>query len=152
MSYDSTQDTIAHIERVRELLYQVEMQVAKRGAEHDTTKLEEPEKSMYDRFTPKLRSSVYMSDAYKRFLEEMGPALAHHYEHNSHHPEHYPNGIDGMSLLDLIEMLADWKAAGERHADGGSLERSIHQNQERFGYDDVMRLRLLRTADELGWL
>lgn len=26
--------------------------------------------------------------------------------------------VNGMDLLDVLEMLVDWKAAGERHKDG----------------------------------
>lgn len=59
-------------------------------------------------------------------------------------------GFDEMCLLDLIEMLADWKAATERHADG-DLRRSIEQNAKRFGYDESMTHRLHLTAKRLGW-
>jgi hypothetical protein len=79
----------------------------------------------------------------------MGEALKHHYAANSHHPEHYENGIAGMSLLDLIEMVCDWKAATERHADGDLL-RSIEQNQDRFGYSDELKSILLATVAEMG--
>ena len=49
----------------------------------------------------------------------MGPALQHHYEDNCHHPEHYRNGIHDMNMVDLIEMLCDWRAAIKRyHPDG----------------------------------
>ena len=58
-------------------------------------------------------------------------------------------GIRGMSLLDLTEMLCDWKAATMRHNDG-DLARSININQQRFGYSDEMRLILHNTARELG--
>jgi hypothetical protein len=77
--------------------------------------------------------------------------LEHHYEHNSHHPEHYPSGITGMSLLDVMEMLIDWKAASERHTDG-DIMRSIEQNQERFGYSDDLRSIFENTAREMGWV
>ena len=50
---------------------------------------------------------------------EARPGLAHHYAHNSHHPEHYENGIAGMDLLDLVEMFCDWKAASERNPTDG---------------------------------
>jgi hypothetical protein len=39
--------------------------------------------------------------------------------------------VDGMNLLDLVEMFCDWKAATMRHADG-DISRSITQNTERF--------------------
>lgn len=56
-------------------------------------------------------------------------------------PEH---GMGGMNLLDLIEMLCDWKAATLRHADG-DIVRSVEQNQKRFGYSDELRQIFLNT-------
>jgi hypothetical protein len=44
-----------------------------------------------------------------------------------------------MDLVQVIEMLADWKAATLRHADG-SLTRSIIQNADRFGYDKTFMM------------
>jgi hypothetical protein len=105
---------------------------------------------MYDEFTPKLRDSTYGSDEYKGFLKDMGAALQHHYANNSHHPEHYPNGINGMSLLDVIEMLADWKAATSRHADG-DIQKSLEINKARFGISDQLAEMLANTVKELGW-
>jgi hypothetical protein len=48
-------------------------------------------------------------------------------------------------------MLADWKAATLRHADG-DLARSIEQNAERFGYGDEIKRLLIHTAAYFGWL
>jgi hypothetical protein len=77
--------------------------------------------------------------------------IEHHYAANDHHPEHYPNGIAGMSLLSLIEMLADWKAAGERTREG-SMRQSLEVNRRRFGPDDMLYGILENTARELGWV
>lgn len=150
-AYDSRPDTLAHIAQVRSNLSVVIAGLFDRSRDHDLSKLEEPEKSVFDEMTPKLKGSTYGSDEYKAFLASMKPALDHHYAHNSHHPEHYPNGIAGMCLLDLIEMLADWKAATMRHADG-SLSKSIEINQKRFGYSDEMKSILTNTAQRMGWL
>lgn len=60
-------------------------------------------------------------------------------------------GFSSMTLLDLIEMLADWKAAGERHADG-SLPDSLVKNRERFKISPELFQILKATATELGWL
>lgn len=150
MTYDSTADTLAHITRVQQLLEQVRNELTIRAAHHDDSKLQEPEKSVFDVVTPRLQGLTYGSDAYKASLAEMGPALDHHYAHNSHHPEHYTNGVDGMSLLDIIEMLADWKAAGERHADG-SMVKSLATNKKRFGLSDRLASILENTRKELGW-
>lgn len=150
MNYDSTQDTLNHIRRVQELLSDMQSRIAKRAIAHDISKLEEPEKSCFDEFTPKLKASAYGSDEYKGFLEGMGIALKHHYENNSHHPEFYNDGIEGMSILDLIEMFCDWKAATERHADG-SIERSIKLNKDRFKISDQLVNILENTRKEMSW-
>ena len=148
VDYDSRVDSSNHIERVRVLLGDVISNLQNRADVHDETKLHSPEKECFDKYTPLLRGATYGSDEYRGFLEGMGTALEHHYVHNSHHPEHYANGVYGMSLLDLIEMLVDWKAASERHEDGDLL-RSIKINQKRYGFDDHLREILVRTAEEL---
>lgn len=150
MTYDSANDTIEHIGNVDRLLEKVIINLEWRSSEHDASKLQEPEKSMYDEFTPKLKTSTYGSDEYKRFLKDMGVALKHHYENNSHHPEHYPDGINGMSLLDVIEMLCDWKAAGMRHADG-DIRKSLEINVGRFDISEQLEKILRNTVEELGW-
>lgn len=60
-------------------------------------------------------------------------------------------GYRGMSLLDVIEMLADWYAATKRHADG-DLAKSIEINAKRFGYGEDLKGILQNTARELGWI
>ena len=89
MTYNSAQDTIDHIKKVMELLEKIVINLEYRSARHDESKLEEPEKSMYDKFTPMLRGSTYGSEEYKGFLKDMGEALQHHYKVNTHHPEHF---------------------------------------------------------------
>ena len=131
MTYDSTEDTRKHSERVRQLLSFVTYELTARARSHDASKLREPELSIFNEYTPKLSDSTYGSDEYKSFLTGMGEGIAHHYAHNRHHPEHFPEGIDGMTLIDLMEMLMDWKAATERH-DNGDISRSIRLNAERF--------------------
>lgn len=149
--YDSTVDTKNHIARVRELMSVCSSEILKRANVHDASKLEEPEKSTFDYATPRLAGSTYGSDEYKGFLAELKPALDHHYSRNSHHPEHYKNGVDGMSLLDVLEMLCDWKAAGERH-NNGSIQRSLEINKDRFKVSPQLQSILENTAKEMGWM
>ena len=149
--YDSREDTLEHIRTVQRFLRMAIRDLEHRALMHDDSKLGEPEKSVFDEYTPKLRDSTYGSDEYKAFLAGMGAGLAHHYEVNDHHPEHFAHGIKDMDLIQVIEMLADWKAATLRHADG-SLARSIAVNHERFGYGIEMHRLLWNTAERLGWL
>lgn len=145
---DSRQATCEHISVVQRLLATVIIELQDRLLGHDKSKLESPEIEVFDEFTPKLRGLTYGSPEYKDALARMKPALDHHYAVNRHHPEHFPDGIRGMNLVDLMEMLADWKAATLRHADG-DINRSIEINQKRFGYSDDLKRILLNTLDVL---
>ncbi len=148
MSYDSTKDTQDHIKTVRHFMSVVIMNLSDRRNLHDRSKLESPEKEMYDEFTPRLRELTYGSDKYKATLKEMGAALKHHYENNTHHPEHFANGINGMSLLNLIEMFCDWQAAALRHADG-DFDKSLEINRKRFAMSDQLYEIFVNTAKEI---
>jgi hypothetical protein len=150
MSYDSAVDTQAHINRVRALLHEAIGNFRRRAEVHDQSKLIDPEKAIFDVVTPKLKALTYGSDEYKASLAEMGPALQHHYQHNTHHPEHYESGVNGMDLFDLLEMLIDWKAATERHADG-SITRSLDINKDRFSLSDQTLSLLANTVRSFGW-
>jgi hypothetical protein len=149
--YDSASDTLVHIDQVRSLINQVVEDLRHRASVHDASKLRDPEKQTFDQFTPKLAASTYGSDEYKQFLVGMGDGLNHHYAENDHHPEHWQHGIADMDLIQVIEMLADWKAATLRH-ENGSLSRSIAQNAERFGYGVEFYRLLWNTALRMGWL
>lgn len=150
--YDSAADTAKHIDRVNQLLTEVRHRLAKRGEIHDASKLLPPEKEIFDEWTPVLAAMEYGSTGYMANLENLRPALAHHYANNSHHPEHFRNGVAGMSLLDLVEMFCDWKAAGERHADGGDIMRSVELNSRRYVLDPQLVQILRNTALEMGWI
>lgn len=150
-SYDSRPDTFLHSQRVAELMVQVVKAALDRTYCHDRSKTEPPEVDVFDEMTPKLAGSTYGSDEYKGFLSHMKVGLDHHYAANRHHPEHFDGGVNGMTLVDLVEMLADWKAATERH-DNGSLTRSLPIQQDRFGMSDQLTAILTNTAREFGWL
>jgi hypothetical protein len=148
--YDSAADTLRHIMRVRDLLGEFAVELIRRGAVHDQSKLGPDEKPLFDEMTPKLAALTYGTEEYKASLAALGPALQHHYAANSHHPEHYETGVDGMTLHDLVEMFCDWKAATERTANG-SFFQSLPHNQKRFALTDQLVSIFLNTARELGW-
>lgn len=141
-------DTFRHIERVRNLLNLVVRELLRRGEEHDQTKLAPPEVGPFTDFTPKLAATTYGSPEYEEFRRQLKPALDHHYAHNRHHPEHWKSGVSDMNLIDIIEMLVDWKAASERHHDG-NIRKSIEKNADRFGLSPQLVRILENTADVL---
>ncbi|MDH3379025.1 MAG: DUF5662 family protein [Gammaproteobacteria bacterium] len=147
--YDSTLDTQTHIQEVQDALGVIMAELGTRAMVHDKSKLEEPEKSIFDEVTPRLRALTYGSPEYKASLVDMGDALTHHYAKNSHHPEHYNTGIQGMDLLDVVEMFCDWCAATQRHKDGNIL-RSITQNEKRFSTGPVLASIFRNTAIRYG--
>lgn len=152
MDYDSTEATKEHQKKVGEFLKVIIRELEVRAMEHDESKLQEPEKSIFDEYTPRLAGCTYGSDEYKQYLSEMDVALRHHYRCNRHHPEffHKDIGIGYMNLIDLIEMFCDWKAATMRHNDG-NIAKSIEINEERFNISTQLTWILRNTANWLGW-
>ena len=155
---DQRPKTLEHIKEVRAKINHVVYRLGLRADQHDKSKLESPEREIFDEYTPKLRDTTYGSDEYKTYLKEMKVALDHHYANNRHHPEHFKNMQDGgkweplkhMDLIDIIEMLCDWKAATMRHADGDIL-KSIEINQRRFKYSNELKAIFINTVKSLHW-
>lgn len=147
---DSRVATHEHIKQVQWFLAQIIRDLLDRSLVHDQSKLRPPEVELFDEYTDKLADTTYGSPEYQEYLEKIRPALEHHYARNRHHPEHFPGGVGDMNLLDVIEMIADWKAASLRHHDGNIL-KSIQHNQQRFGYGDDVKRLLVNTVNYLGY-
>ena len=145
LDYDSKADTLLHIKRVNELLIEAASELLRRGKVHDNSKLESPEKELFDKYTQGLANCTYGSKEYNDFKDQLKPALTHHYANNSHHPEHYENGMNDYNLFDLLEMFLDWKASSERQNDGNIL-KSIKINKQRFNYPDMIENIFKNTA------
>jgi hypothetical protein len=140
-------ETHKHVKKVQKNLNMFICDLIKRGENHDNTKFEEPELSIFAENTHKLSLTKYGSDEYKMLLAESKPAIDHHYSKNRHHPEHWPNGLEDMTLIDLIEVLADWKAATERNKDG-NIRRSIEINSIRYSMSPQLRTIFENTVRE----
>uniref|UniRef100_A0A6M3LM65 Uncharacterized protein n=1 Tax=viral metagenome TaxID=1070528 RepID=A0A6M3LM65_9ZZZZ len=150
MEYNSSGDTLKHARVVLSMLNEIIHHLIRRAAIHDDSKLYPPEKEIFDAYTPKLKNSTYGSDDYNQFLKEMGVGLDNHYKMNRHHPEHFVDGIRDMTLVDIIEMLCDWKAATLRH-NNGDIYKSLEINAKRFGIDDQLLKILDNTVKYLSW-
>jgi hypothetical protein len=145
---EANAETQAHRENVRRYLRIIAVELLKRGEVHDDSKMQEDEIEYFAKYTPRLKGITYNSPEYKKCLEEIKPALDHHYAKNRHHPEHFVNGIKGMTLIDLVEMLTDWFASSQRHSDGNIL-KSIAHNKERFSMSDDLVAILENTANDI---
>lgn len=86
-------ETQNHIEQVNFFMKKSALEIEKRGKIHDASKLKEPEFEYFKKYTPLLKNVTYGSKEYNEYLKNLKIALDHHYKENSHHPEHYSNGI-----------------------------------------------------------
>lgn len=144
------QDTLSHIRRVQRLLTKFVFFLLCRSIEHDKSKLEEPERSGFEAMNRVKEIEIdYGSDEYYALLKSNQDTIKHHYAHNRHHPEFHGNGVKGMNLIDLTEMLCDWKAASERY--DGDIRESVAHNVERFGISEQLAAILLNTCDAMAW-
>jgi len=55
MKYDSTKDTLKHMAMVHEFGVRLSNDLSRRLITHDKSKLENPEKDIFDKYTPKLK-------------------------------------------------------------------------------------------------
>jgi len=140
-------ETHKHVRNVQEKINLFVTDLIKRSENHDNSKFEEPELSIFAENTPKLSQTEYGTPEYKALLEEIKPAIDHHYANNRHHSEHWPNGINDMTLVDLIEMLADWKSATER-VKNGNIRKSVETNAKRYNIDSQLTKILENTVRE----
>jgi len=146
--YSSKPATEEHIQQVKKSIDIIISQLQLRALVHDKTKLSKPELEYFDKYTPMLKTLTYGSDEYKQALKNLKPALDHHYANNRHHPECHKNGINGMNLVDLIEMFSDWVSAVKRMKNGGDIHKSIHISAERFDISPQL-VNILKNSVEL---
>lgn len=142
--YDSSKDTQEHIDNVIKLMNMIAGDLMERGKGHDKSKLEEHEKPYFDESTPKLKNLQYGTDEYKKSLDSIKPALEHHYKENRHHPEFFQNGVEGMDLIDLTEMVCDWVSAAKRMKDGDPI-KALETSAKRFKISDQLKSIILNT-------
>jgi len=147
---ESQKDTIDHVAKVQFNLSTVIENLHERSIVHDRSKFEEPELSGYEGLSQAAKNVTYGTPEYREALAPFKEIIQHHYASNTHHPEHWHLGVTDMSLLDIIEMLADWKAANDRK--GGDFGHSIQVSVNRFNISEQLHAILINTAKELGWL
>jgi len=143
--------TWQHKHLVTRVLAIMNCELDQRMRMHDQSKLELPEVEHFAKVNAggAMSKLTYGSKEYQDTLKgELSKALEHHYKHNAHHPEHYTNGISGMTLIDLVELVADWCAAVERH-DSGNIWRSLEINKKRFKIEPQLQQILKNTVE---WL
>lgn len=149
---ESRAQTRQHIAQVRALLEQVIANIDHRLEDHDKSKLVEPEVSGYASLHKAMDGVLYGSAEYLAVVAAHREVINLHYERNDHHPQHYANGMFGMSLMALLEMLCDWKARADAEESGLDRSFAIQAGRATTDGEHVLLGILRNTAIELGWL
>lgn len=132
-----TRDTVLHKKQVSDIGQLFIDQLKDRLLHHDDSKLKGDEQKLFEEILDKEDSVAYGTPAYLNLKEKLKPALILHYGANSHHPEHFIDGINGMNIIDLVEMFIDWCAATSRHKDD-DIHKSIDYNAKRYDLPDAL--------------
>ena len=128
-------------------------EVIRRGNQHDASKYDPEEFPIYAEMTDEFQHHPFGSVGYENAKEAIKPASEHHFRHNRHHPEHFGNGIDGMNLVDLLEMVCDWKSATLNNPDRpGDLTKSIQIATEKYKISPQLAKILYNTAVDFEML
>ena len=136
-----------HVAEVQRHLNSIALDLIERGRVHDNSKFSEPELSGFSENVDNVPLMVYDSEEYKKKWIEMKSVIDRHHRNNRHHPEHWSEGINDMSLIDILEMIVDWKAATMRYKDG-NLEKSIEINCDKYKISPQLKQIILNTVQD----
>lgn len=113
------------------------IEIVKRGWLHDNSKFGEDELYALAEIDD---GKVSMRDACKSLPPEKKDFLKLHYEHNTHHPEHWED-VSQMPEMDVVEMCCDWHARSVQY--GTDLMEFVKTRQEnRFHFPEPMFERI----------
>ena len=99
----------AHIAEFQQAIDTLTEKLKQRAKAHDASKLKEPELTQYTEAEEKLENFKPGSKSYLTFARKEDIILSKHYSKNPHHVEHFKNGFNDMTILDLVDVLTDWR-------------------------------------------
>lgn len=138
---------LRHIGTVRQYLLKFVQQLEYRREAHDISKLSLEEFQGFIEVNQIAREHPYGSEEYKNSLKG-NKVIQLHFSRNSHHPEFYPNGIEDMSIFDIIEMTIDWLSAAKTYGQT-SFEDSLAIQTKRFNLSEKHLWLIKLIAKEL---
>ncbi len=144
-------DTLMHISEVQENLAEIRADLEQRGISHDRTKLLPVEFDAFVSTRPKFKKANYGSPEYQECVDAIKPSIDHHYAYNRHHTGFFDDGFSDMNLLDILEMLADWKAASRRSPDLSFVD-SLPKAFDKYSIPENMQKHIVATLKYLGWV
>jgi len=143
-------DVIRHVSEVNENLQQMIADLQKRAVAHDRSKFDDPEFSTFVSTRPDFKKANYGTPEYEAVCLAAKVGVDHHYANNRHHTAHHLNGIKDMNFMDLLEMLADWKAAARRSPDL-TFKDSLPRAFKKYEIDETLQRIFMNTIAYLEW-
>jgi len=143
---------LVHVNQVKENLSQIRQMLEERGMQHDRSKFEAIEMDAFVANQAEFKKATYGTSAYRKCLEKVRPAIEHHHKNNRHHVQHHKNGFADMNFFDLLEMMADWKAAGSRDPVTSPFCKAIKVSFKEHNVPEYLQKQMTETAKALGWL
>lgn len=122
-----------HVNAVQRGMQAAAHALERRALIHDQSKLLADEFAAFSRINRAAREHPYGSEEYRAGLRAEKETIDRHYERNSHHPEHTLLPATGMSWLDVVEMVCDWRSAYRTYGSQGTWEENLDRQRERYG-------------------
>jgi len=144
-------DLLIHISEVKENIASIRNDLEKRGIAHDRSKFETFEFDSFAKTRQKFKTVDFGTKEYQECVDEIKPAIDHHYAANRHHTAYHFNGFNDMNLIDILEMLADWKAASRR-SPGLRFVDSLPGAYRKYDIPENMQKHIESTLTYLGWI
>lgn len=136
---------LKHKKSVRDKLLFLSEELRKRAEEHDNSKLQFPEIEWLIEMDKEPRCQYGTKEYYDK-MNKWKKFFIHHYAQNRHHPDHYPNGIDDMDLIDITEFLADIVSYYEV-LQAHDCEKVLDDQEKRFQINGQLRNVLSNTLN-----
>jgi len=149
-TFEVLTDTIIHVSEVQENLQWMIHDLTMRSIVHDRSKFQDPEFSVFCSTRPEFKKANYGTPEYAAVCQKAKEGVEHHYRHNRHHTAYHENGVKDMNLLDVLEMLADWKAASRRSPDL-TFADSLNTAFKKYEIGPELQNLILNTINWLHW-
>lgn len=141
-----------HKDSVKSKVAYLSNKLKERAEKHDNSKLEHPEIDWLIAMDREPRYP-YGSPEYFDKMKRWNKFFQHHYANNRHHPDHFPNGVNDMNLVDLCEYCCDIISYYDEMHPKDAI-KTIEAQKERFGFDpqltDILKNTLLDYFTYLG--
>jgi hypothetical protein len=141
---------LEHRDRLSKIMARFITNLVNRSAIHDDSKLSAHELGPYASVIDEFGKYKFGTPEYGAIRETIQGSVDHHYAHNRHHPEHFENGINDMNLIDILEMIADWKSATQNTGGNGDIMKSIEILSKKYGIAPQLVHILVNTVNDFG--